>query len=1115
VPRKPIADVPDSASSAGGVNRLYRVLSRVNEAIVRIREPQELYEEACRIAVEDGRFLLAWVGFTEPGSDEIHPVASFGHDDGYLDLVRLSLSADAPEGQGPTGIALREGCAFINNDTANNPIMRPWRDEQLKRGFRSSASFPLKNGAETVGVMTLYAGETDFFDEEEVGLLTALADDFSFALRAGVAIENARLIESERIQATRMQALSEIGRMVTSSLDVDAVVDRSLEQVVSQLGVSAASLWIVEDGERLILRGARGFGDAFFADFAEGLPLDAPYDVARAFNSGESIVHEDAAVSDVATPVREAYARYGLPLGSLVALPLRSPSGVVGALTLAWDRARSFTDADLAFDVLLADTFAIGLQNARLFEAERAAQQVAIGELAATNTLLEAANELNRWTDLQCLLDALVTLVVRLIPDSRVNIGIAAPDRSSMTMAAGGGQRPFPSGAVVPWDRLTSGSRGTLESGRTSISDFEQLGEGGIAKEYGSRLALFVALRFADRVVGQIGVDVPGERHEFTTREIALLEGMASQAAVAIENARMFGDRRDQAQRAEVLKELAEIGVAGASVSDVAERQAQAIIGLLGASHAAVVLSDGERLQPVALVGYPDDYVEKLTPLPEDALAAQAFQSGRPRFVDDLHVADTSEFTKAVSSDLGFGSFAALPLGPPEAPIGAVGFVWRDARRFDRDEVAFLEAVASELAVGLSNQQAQDSVRESARLSDALNIANAAVHSTLDIDQVMQSALETGARALGCDAGSVEMLEGDEWVVRHQSGFALSDIGTRLSKEQAPNATSALLQAAPLAIADLQADTGRNVGFVKQYGLKSVLAVPLNVKGQPIGCALFYSAGSIKHFTDAEVDFGRKLGSSVSLALENARLYGTERNISNVLQSALLTLPASVPGLEFASAYSSATEATNVGGDFYDIFELDERYVGVTIGDVSGKGLEAAVLTSLIRNSIRAYASEGGMGPSKVLSQANQIVHKSTPSEIFATVFFAMFDRRDGRLLYASAGHPAAAVVKADGSSAHLSATGPLLGAFPGMRFEEREACLGPDDLLFLYTDGLTEARRDRELYGEDRLFEFLSTGRSTVPRLVIEAVLADVGSFGGDRLRDDLAILAVRRVVA
>jgi PAS domain S-box-containing protein len=802
----------------------------------------------------------------------------------------------------------------------------------------------------------------------------------------------------------------------------------------------------------------------------------------------------------------------------------------------------------------------------------------------------------------------------------------------------------------VALDDLSASARQAIEDKTPVLIDYDAVAAEarGVARSLPSHLALDVPLFLRGRFIGLLAIDDADERGEFSDREIQVAQGIAAQAAVAIENARLFESVHRQAERAEVLKELAEIGVTGLGVNDVAQRQAQAIVRLLGASNAAVVMSDGERLQPVALVGYPDEYVQKLTPLPEDALAAQAFRSGQARFVVDVHDSDASEFTRTVSSELGFGSFASLPLGPAEAPIGAVGFVWRETRRFDRDEVAFLEAVASELAVGLSNQRAQetlreseerfhslaesipnlawwanadgyitwynrrwyeytgtvpeqmegwgwqsvhdpevlpavletwtasiatgepfdmefplrgadgmyrtfltraeplkdssgrvirwfgtntdisaikatevrlrtliDSEKESARLSEALNAANAAVHSSLDIDQVMQSALETGVKALGSDAAAVEMLDGDDWVVRYQSGFALSAIGTRFSKEQAPNATSALLQAAPLAIADLQADEKRNIGFVEQYDLKSVLAVPLNAKSQTIGCALFYTAESIKHFTEAEVDFGRKLGSSVSLALENARLYGAERDTANVLQSALLTLPASLSGFEFANAYSSATAATNVGGDFYDIFELDEHYVGITIGDISGKGLDAAVLTSLIRNSIRAYASEDAKRPSRVLAQANQLIFRSTPTEVFATVFFAMVDRRDGRLVYANAGHPAAAVVKPDGTSARMPATGPLLGAFPDMLFEEREGCLDPDDLLFLYTDGLTEARRDGELYGEDRLFAMLPTTRSTVPRDVIDAVLVDVNRFAGDRLRDDLAILAVRRVVS
>ena len=125
MPRKPVTEGHDSVENAGGVNRLYAVLSKVNEAMVRIREPQDLYDEACRIAVEDGQLMLAWIGFVDPDTKYIRWVAKYGHDDGYLDTVRASVDEAVPEGRGPTGVSLRSGRPFINNDTANNPIMRP------------------------------------------------------------------------------------------------------------------------------------------------------------------------------------------------------------------------------------------------------------------------------------------------------------------------------------------------------------------------------------------------------------------------------------------------------------------------------------------------------------------------------------------------------------------------------------------------------------------------------------------------------------------------------------------------------------------------------------------------------------------------------------------------------------------------------------------------------------------------------------------------------------------------------------------------------------------------------------------------------------------------------
>jgi len=251
---------------------------------------------------------------------------------------------------------------------------------------------------------------------------------------------------------------------------------------------------------------------------------------------------------------------------------------------------------------------------------------------------------------------------------------------------------------------------------------------------------------------------------------------------------------------------------------------------------------------------------------------------------------------------------------------------------------------------------------------------------------------------------------------------------------------------------------------------------------------------------------------SLSLAMENARLYETERTISNRLQEALLALPGSVPGVEFAHAYYPATDSAKVGGDFYDIFELSYGNVGITIGDVAGKGVDAAALTSLVKNTIRAHASERGKTPAQILRLTNEVLYKTTPVESFVTVFFGILDCRDGRFVYSNGGHPTAAVVRPEGDVARLQVTGPLLGAIPDIELQHGETRLSFDDTLFLYTDGLTEARRGGELYGEERLFTALSEALAHRPRKLMHRVIADMMAYSRGRLRDDLALLVVQR---
>lgn len=164
------------------LNRIYSVLSGINTTIVRVREPQELFDEACRIAVEHGKFTFAWVGTLDAGTQQVTPVARAGRDDGYLSRINLSAAEDTPGNCTLTARALTRRQPVICNDIATDTAMQSLRAEALKRGHRSMAVFPLMLGDRPVGVFLLYAPEADVFDEEEMRLLVEMAGDISFAL---------------------------------------------------------------------------------------------------------------------------------------------------------------------------------------------------------------------------------------------------------------------------------------------------------------------------------------------------------------------------------------------------------------------------------------------------------------------------------------------------------------------------------------------------------------------------------------------------------------------------------------------------------------------------------------------------------------------------------------------------------------------------------------------------------------------------------------------------------------------------------------------------------------------------------------------------------------------
>ena len=230
------------------LNRLYTVSSSLRRAIIRTSRRQELFEEVCRIAVEQGLFRMAWFGLLDRVSQRVVPVAHAGLEQGYLENIHISV-ADEPEGRGPTGTALREGRHFICNDIAADAHMLPWRQEALQRGYRSSAAFPVAVRGRLVGALNIYAAEPGFFDDENVALLDEMAADVAFALESLEREEQRQRAEEERAQAlareeaARAQARAEARFRELLEAAPDAILEIDRQDCIVLLNAATERLF--------------------------------------------------------------------------------------------------------------------------------------------------------------------------------------------------------------------------------------------------------------------------------------------------------------------------------------------------------------------------------------------------------------------------------------------------------------------------------------------------------------------------------------------------------------------------------------------------------------------------------------------------------------------------------------------------------------------------------------------------------------------------------------------------------------------------------------------------------------------------------------------------------
>ena len=233
-------------------------------------------------------------------------------------------------------------------------------------------------------------------------------------------------------------------------------------------------------------------------------------------------------------------------------------------------------------------------------------------------------------------------------------------------------------------------------------------------------------------------------------------------------------------------------------------------------------------------------------------------------------------------------------------------------------------------------------------------------------------------------------------------------------------------------------------------------------------------------------------------------------NIARDIQMELL--PKTFPRTSGIDMFAFSVPARHVGGDCYDVIDVGEGRLAITIGDVSGKGTPAAILMANVQAAVRALA-ESKIPAGELIGRVNRLVHGYTEDSVFITFFYSVLDTRTGELIYVNAGHNPPCILRRDGRREYLDAGGLVIGIMPGSEYEVGRVNLGAGDDLVLYTDGVTEATNpDDEMFGEERLEDLLLKHRHSSAREIEEQVYTSIKDFAaGASQADDLTMVIVK----
>ena len=1015
---------------------------------------------------------------------------------------------------------------------AEHVLTKQLRAKSTKKGTLAAretwAAVPIIEQGLLLGALQVTRKQGPEFKQADLDLLERLAGAVAVSLIAS------HRVAVERFRLNQLNLVREVSAQIANVLNLDELASRVTELIQQTFRYYYVAIFTLEQDSALLQFRSSATPKVQTKASQRDLPI-AP--VSLEVEVGQGLIGQAAAtgerilVSDVKKDTRYRFIDSLPGTRSEVVLPLKLGERVLGVLDIQSDQVDAFHPNDLLILGALADTIARAVEGARLYSnLRRRADQLAL--------VAEVSKSVSSSLELKTLMNSVADLIHDRFDYLYVHLFSVHGNRRLIQYQAGSGTRSKdlfgytlslddPRG-IIPW--VARGGKTLLAN---DVRSDERYRPSPLPPE-DTNSELCVPLRYREEVIGILDIQ-SDKRNAFTEDDRLIFEAVADNIATAIHNADLYRSEQWRRQVADGLREVAGLISADAGVDDVFEAILSELDRNLPVDISAIWLLEDDDLYLAACHNCDESHLEQALYESPDAYQRlmDVLYSETPILRKPSDPIWISGLVAGYDPDY---SALAVPLRVGDQPYGVITLAHSTPGRYGHEAKAMTTTFASYAAVAIENARLYDTAQEQAYASAALLQVAQAVVSLNDLDEILGTIIRIMPILVGVQRAALYRWDSEKEIFEpsQQYGLGEDEEGIFWKRSFGPGEFAVLdscRESTSMLACQLESDGPRgllawlsldpnqevNLGNPNAF----LFAVPIAVKEDLYGVMLIEEAPGGLRFRARRLEIITGIAQQAALAIQNDLLQKemvvrerleTEVQLARQIQQTFI--PESLPQFDDWELAARWKTARQVGGDFYDVFDLPNRRLGLFIADVADKGVPAALFMALTRTLVRAAVTELE-SPAEAMKRVNDLLIPDTKQGMFVTAVYAVLDMENNELTYVNAGHNPPLWIKCDGGVQRLTRTGVALGAAEDVTYRQSVIPLEKDDSILLYTDGLTESFDNAgDFFGEERLMDAIQANLCSSAADLLDVVEKSLLNFVQDMPpADDLTMLVLRRM--